>query len=136
MLMEYYDFICDEGLTSLRILQRNPFDAAQSLKGFRVQVRCTDCVAACDVEAESWAGLIRLFTNDYERCGSAAWISPAGEWKLQLERDNGGVFRFTSEINSLLDFHCWVLQTRFSMSADRFDAASRGVLEFLGAMER
>jgi hypothetical protein len=133
--MEYYDFICDEGLTSLRILQRNPFDAAQLLKGFRVQVRCTDCVAACDVEAESWAGLIRLFTNDYERCGSAAWISPAGEWKLQLERDNGGIFRVTSEIDSLLDCHRWVLQTRFKMSADRFDATSRGVLEFLGAIE-
>jgi hypothetical protein len=133
--MEHYDFICDEGLTSLRILQRNPFDPAQSLRGFRVHVRCTDCVAALDVDADNWAGFVRLFTDDYEPCGSAAWISPAGEWKLHLERRDDGNFTFTSVLDSLLDNHRWVLQTRFRMSADRFRITRSGVLEFLGVWE-
>lgn len=132
--MEHYDFVCDEGLTSLRILQRNPRDSAQPLESLRVHVRCTDCVAALDVDADNWAGFVRLFTHDYESCGSAAWLSPAGEWKLHLEADGGAVV-VTSVLDSLLNDHRWVVQTRFKMSADRFRATSRDLLEFLGVWQ-
>ena len=133
--MEHYDFICDEGFTSLRLLQRSPFDAARPLKGFRVHVRCTDCVAALDVEAENWAGFVRLFTHDYGSCGSAAWISPAGEWKLHIEREDDGNFTITSELDSQLDYHRWVLQTRFKMSPKCFAATCSGVFEFLATWQ-
>ena len=130
--MEHYDFICDEGLTSLRLLQRNPLDANEPLNGIRVHVRCTDCVAGLDVDAESWAGFVGLFTQDYAACGPATWISPAGEWKLHVQMDEHGLFTITSELDSLLDYHTWFLRTRFSMSADRFRATSEEVLAFIG----
>ena len=133
--MEHFDFICDEGFTSLRLLDRNPFDTSEPIKGLRVHVRCTDCVAALDIDAESWCGFVDLFTHDYNICGSRAWLAPAGEWKLHLERDEQGVFVITSELDSLLDYHRWALRTRFKMSEDRFRETAAGVLAFIGVWQ-
>ncbi|WP_182866540.1 hypothetical protein [Stieleria mannarensis] len=134
--MEHYDFICDEGLTSLRLLQRTPAEVDQPLQRMRVHVRCTDCVAGVDVDADDWSGFARLFTHHYAECGSAAWIAPGGEWMLHVERDDENTFSFTSKIDSLLDCHRWTLRTQFKMSAGRFQTTSVEVLAFLGTCHR
>ncbi|GAA4448100.1 hypothetical protein [Novipirellula rosea] len=130
--MQHYDFVDDDGLSSLRLLQRNPLDRLQPLIGLRVHVRCSDCVAGLDVDAESWGGFTRLFTHHYDECQSAAWIAPAGEWKLSVERDDHDFFTITSELDSLLDHHRWRLLTQFTMSADRFQVTSAEILAFIG----
>ena len=92
--MEHYD----EGLTSLRLLQRTPSDVEQPLPRMRIHVRCSDCVAGIDVDADSWGGFARLFNHDFNDFESAAWIAPAGEWKLQVENGDDSVYSITSEI--------------------------------------
>lgn len=131
--MEHYDFVCDEGLTSLRIMQRNPADCSHPITGVSVHIRCSDCVAGLSVDTKDWAGFVRLFTHDYETCGSAAWISTAGEWQLQIERNHDGILAVSSTLNSLLDFHRWTLHTSFNLSPERFIATRQGVLDFVGA---
>jgi len=131
--MEHYDFICDEGLTSLRLVQRAPSDVNQPLERMRVHIRCTDCVAGIDVDADWWGGFVRLFKHNYVDCGSAAWIAPGGEWMLRVERDDQSVFSITSEIDSLLEHHRWTLRSQFRMSDDRFQATCQEVLDFIGA---
>jgi len=100
----------------------------------RVHIHCSDCVAGLDVTAESWVGFAGLFTHDYDACGSATWIAPAGEWKLQIEDVGRDLLTITSELDSMLDFHRWVLRTNFSMSRDRFRDASANVLAFIGTL--
>lgn len=130
--MEYYDFVCDEDIASLRLLHRGPDDRSEPLEQLRIHIGCSDCVAQLDVNAESWAGFARLFTHDYKSCEAAAWISPAGEWKLHIEKDNRGDFVIESELDSLLDYHRWVLHTSFRMSEERFRKTATEVLSFIG----
>lgn len=130
--MEQFDFVCDEDLVSLRILQRNPADLTVPIERIRVQVLCSDCVAGLDVDAVTWAGFVKLFEHDYADQKSKGWLAPAGEWKLMIEKDDDGVFTFLSELDSLHDFHRWKLQTTFRMSNERFRRTAAGVLEFMG----
>ena len=131
--MEQFDFVCDEDLVSLRILQRNPADLAAPVEQIRVHILCSDCVAGLDVDAVAWAGFVALFEHDYVDQRSGGWLSPAGEWKLMIEKDDHGVFTFLSELDSLHDFHRWKLATTFKMSQQRFRQTAAGVLEFMGA---
>ncbi|MCC9603109.1 hypothetical protein LOC67_21375 [Stieleria sp. JC731] len=133
--MEHYDFICKEGLSSLRLLQRNPCELGQPIEGLRVHIRSSDCVAATNVDADNWSGFVRLFSHDYKSCGAAAWISPAGEWTLRIEQNDDGTYVFTSVLDSLLEHHRWVVQTQFEMTADQFQKTANSVLQFLGAWD-
>ena len=131
--MDQFDFVCDHDLVSLRLLQRSPADLTLPIERIRVHVMRSDCVAGLDVDAESWAGFIELFEHDYVDRRSKAWLAPAGEWKLMIEKDEGDVFTFSSELDSLHDDHRWKLHSSFKMSEGRFRQAAAGVLEFIGA---
>lgn len=130
--MEHYDFVCDEGLTSLRLLQRTPADMEQPVEGLRIHVRCSDCVAGIDITAASWAGFVQLFKHDFKSAQSIEWTSPDGDWKLSVEKDGNGRLTLKSELDSLRDFHRWVLHTSFQMSEKRFQQTSTEVLTFIG----
>ena len=92
--MDHFDFVCDEGFSSLRILSRTPDDRRKPPVSLRAEIRCTDCVAALDVESECWQGLAKLFARNDETRGSTAWISTAGEWKLTKRGTFDDVPRF------------------------------------------
>ena len=63
--MEQFDFVCDEDLVSLRILQRNPADLTAPVERLRVHILCSDCVAVLEVDAITRAGFVELFEHDY-----------------------------------------------------------------------
>jgi hypothetical protein len=130
--MDHFDFVCDEGLSSLRVLLRTPDDRREPLVSLRTEIHCTDCVAGLDVESECWQGLAKLFSRNDDTRGSAAWISTAGEWKLHITLDDSGSHTICCEIDSLLDVHRWVLRTRFTMSSRRFRQTADDFLVFLG----
>jgi len=133
--MEQFDFTCDEGLTSLRMLQRNPGDLTVQVEQIRVHVMCSDCVAGIDVDADNWRDFLELFEHDYGDLRSRGWLAPAGEWKLMIEKGEDGVFIFSSEIDSLHDYHRWKLHTTFKMSESRFRQTAAAVHEFVGAWQ-
>lgn len=133
--MEQFDFICDEDLMSLRILQRNPDDLTVPLEQIRVHVMCSDCVAGLDVDAKYWGGSIELFEQDYVSLSSRRWMAPAGEWVLMIEKGDDVFFTFSSELDSLHDIHRWRLHTTFKMSESRFQKTAAGVPKFIGAWQ-
>ena len=130
--LDQIDFVGDDNDSSLRLLQRNPADLNKPLTGFRVHIRCSDCVAGLDVEAVDWSGFMRLFSTDYESCVAADWISPAGEWQLRVGRDDSRGITVNSRLDSLLDCHRWWLETRFTMSVEGFNELCNNLKNFIG----
>lgn len=133
--MNQVEFSCDDGSSSLTMQDRNPADASLPAKSFRLRVQCSDCVAGLTVDAESFAGLIRML-NDPPTLISCQtqWTSPAGEWRLGIQRTRTG-YQFTSHLDSLLEIHRWKMEVCFDMSDTCAAAVAADIRNFIGTYE-
>ena len=132
--MNQVDFVCDDGTTSLLLLCRNPGDLSAPAESIRLRVQCSDCVADLTVDAHSFAGFLDMFDNPPAIVeDSQQWVASAGEWRLTIDRIAKG-FRFTSQIDSLLDIHRWKLETSFEMNETCFNKLQIDVRQFIGAV--
>ena len=130
--MEYIDIKDDTGGASLRLLHRNPFDVTAAIKGFRLHVNDSDLFAGIDIEVDSCAGLLNVFDNTIQPPYSVSWISPDGDWQINIECDQSGTRVLTSQVTSQLVYHPWFVRTSLQMQHDLFCETCREIRAFTG----
>lgn len=133
--MESLEIKSVDRASCIEFVDREPFDATESVEYFTVRLKDANLSASARVYASMCSGLPVLFANvarNWRDFTGSAWSSLEGEFSLEISHDGIGHFTIVAQLRSGHDDRDWEVKSSVMVETAQLDRIAADISEFIG----